>query len=455
MKGFVGGGNDRPPAMQDPDALTKYRGLQGSQAESGVQNGGAAAGDRAAAWPGAGFVLHPFIGLLNCLNTSPANPFMARRPARIEEEEIGLPVEGPPIGADVVAADAGGRVGKPVSLRDLAKMANVSVATVSMVLNDNPRISRATHLKVQRLIERTGYKPNRLAQSLSSRYTRVLAIMVPALRHAFADAYFGEAISGICDRAGKLGHKVMIESAKPDFIKEGQHVELFERRYVDGLLLLGFNDRHGFLADLVRRGYPMMSVNNYFRDFSTGYVCCDYRGGAEQIMNYLVQLGHRKIGMIHGAPETQTQQDMIAVYQEKMRGLSGGVAGDASWREDGRFTEQGGAAAAAALLARHPDMTAIFGGNDKMAVGAMYYCAQATIKLPGDLSITGFDDIQHTAFVNPSLTTVHVPLYEAGALACERLIERIRGRSENRVAEILPTHLVIRGSTAMARQQGG
>src|SRR3954469_22070410 len=98
-----------------------------------------------------------------------------------------------------------------ISMREVARLAKVSVATVSMVLNDNPRISRATHLRVQRLIDRMGYQPNRLAQSLSSRYTRVLAVLLPALRHGFADAYFGELISGICDRAGKLGYKVMLE----------------------------------------------------------------------------------------------------------------------------------------------------------------------------------------------------------------------------------------------------
>src|SRR3954469_20767379 len=130
---------------------------------------------------------------------------------------------------------------KPVSLRDVAKLANVSVATVSMVLNENPRISRATQMRVQRLIDQLGYPPNRLAQSLSSRYTSMIAVLVPALRHAFADAYFGEILSGITDRAGKLGQKVMLESAKPEFIKEKRHIELFERRYVDGLLLLGFN----------------------------------------------------------------------------------------------------------------------------------------------------------------------------------------------------------------------
>src|SRR5437870_12335180 len=132
-------------------------------------------------------------------------------------------------------AGVAGPDGKKVSMREVARLAKVSVATVSMVLNDNPRISRATHMKVQRLIDRLGYRPNRLAQSLSGRYTQVLAVMLPALRHAFADAYVGELISGICDRAGKMGNKVMIEQAKPEFIKERKHGEILERRYVDGL----------------------------------------------------------------------------------------------------------------------------------------------------------------------------------------------------------------------------
>src|SRR5205809_3817786 len=174
-----------------------------------------------------------------------------------------------------------GKGPKPVSLRDVARQAKVSVATVSMVLNDNPRISRATHMRVQRLIERMGYQPNRLAQSLSSRYTRVLAVLVPALRHAFADAYFGELISGICDRAGKLGYKVMIEQAKPEFIKERKHIEIFERRYIDGVLCLGVNERHAFLADFVDQ-YPVMVVDNYFHQWNLDYVVCDYRVGVEQ-----------------------------------------------------------------------------------------------------------------------------------------------------------------------------
>jgi DNA-binding LacI/PurR family transcriptional regulator len=336
---------------------------------------------------------------------------------------------------------------RPVNLRDVAREAGVSVATVSMVLNDNPRISRATQLRVQRLMDRMGYRPNRLAQSLSSKHTRVLAVLLPALRHGFADAYFGELISGICDRAGKLGYKVMLEQAKPDFIKDRQHLEIFERRYVDGVLCLGCNDRHHFLKDYENGCCPVVVVDNYFSQWKLDSVVCDYRGGAEQVMNYLLQLGHREIGLIMAAPEVRTARDVMSVYEEKLR--AAGIEPDPSWRDDGRFTEEGGAAAADRILQRAPSITAFFAGNDKMALGAMHYLGRRGVRVPHDMSVVGFDDLRHTAFVNPTLTTIHLPLYEVGALACERLIERIFGKADA-VSERLATHLVVRESTAMA-----
>ncbi len=334
-----------------------------------------------------------------------------------------------------------------MSMRQVADLANVSVATVSMVLNENPRISKATHVRVRRVMEKLGYRPNRLAQSLSSPYTRVLAVLLPPLRHAFSDPYFGELLSGICDRADRLGHKVMLEAAKPDFIRQKQHLELFERRYVDGMLCLGFNDRHHFLEDFEGRSFPMMSVNNRYADLDVDYVQCDYRGGAEQVMNCLLQLGHRRIGLIHGAPEAQTTRDVLDVFFERMR--QAGEEADEGWTADGRFTEAGGAAAAQTLLDRHGELTAIFAANDKMALGAMHYLRHRGLEVPRDVSLVGFDDIQQMAYVSPSLTTVHLPLYEVGARACERLVERVRGRADA-VTETLPTHLVLRDSTAIA-----
>jgi DNA-binding LacI/PurR family transcriptional regulator len=359
--------------------------------------------------------------------------------------EAGLPSD---ISIDVGQAPPS-KLAKPVNLRDVAKRAKVSVATVSMVLNENPRISRATQMRVQQVIDHMGYRPNRLAQSLSSRYTHALAVVLPALRHGFGDAYFGELISGICDRAGKLGYKVMLEQAKPDFVKNREHIAIFERRYVDGILSLGCNDRHHFLADFADRRYPLIVVDNYLKQWGLDHVVCDYKAGTEQVMNYLLQLGHRKIGFINAASEVRTARDRQEVFERRLKAI--GVEVHPKWMDDGHFTEQGGAVAAERILNAAPDVTALFAGNDKMALGAMHFCNRRGIRVPADISIVGFDDMQQAAFVNPSLTSVHLPLYEVGVLACEKLIERIRGKVD-RVAEVLSTHLVVRESTAMARQ---
>ncbi len=344
---------------------------------------------------------------------------------------------------------------KRVGIREIAKRANVSVATVSMVINANPKITEATARKVRIVMDEAGYRPNRIAQSLSGKYTRMLGVLLPTLRHALADPYFGEIISGVVDKADRFGHKVTIESAKPDFIKSRKHLELFERRFVDGVLCIGFNDQHFFLKDFARQNLPMIAVNNVFPDWSVDHVVCDYTGGAEQVMTYLTQLGHRRIGFIHGSPTVKTMWMLHDVYQRRMR--DAGIDVKDGWMVDGRFTEEHGCEAAKRLLAQHPDVTAIFCGNDKMAIGAMHGCLASGRSIPRDVSVVGFDGIAHGAYVNPSLTTVHLPLHEAGAMACERLINRIRSQNGDTPISkdpppMLPTHLVLRGSTGLAPQ---
>jgi DNA-binding LacI/PurR family transcriptional regulator len=341
---------------------------------------------------------------------------------------------------------------KQVSVRQIAKLANVSLATVSLVINDNPRISAATKKRVRQVMDEVGFRPNRLAQNLSRKDTQMLAVILPSLNHAFADRYFGELISGICDRARKLGFKIMLEQATPEFIKERQHIELFDRRFVDGVLCLGNSDRHPFLTDFPAGKHPMIVVNNYFPQWELDHAVCDYRGGAAQAMDYLLQLGHRNIGTITGSRWVRTARDVVEVYEQKLR--EAGIEPGESWREDGLFTESGGAAAAQQLMARHPELTAILAANDKMAIGAMSSLQQSGRRVPEDVSIVGFDDMQDAAFAHPALTTVHLPLYEVGVLACERLVNRIQGRQEE-VRTVLPTHLVVRKSTSIARESRG
>lgn len=335
-----------------------------------------------------------------------------------------------------------------VSIREVARRAKVSAATVSLVINENSRISPATQKRVRKIMDQLGYRPNRLAQSLSSRYTRAIAVMLPSLSHAFADRYFGELISGICDRARKLKYKIVLEQVTPEFIEEREHLDLFERRFVDGVLCLGNSDQHPFLTDFAAGKHPMIVVNNYFPQWDLDYIVCDYRAGTEQAMNYLLQLNHRRIGMIAGSSRVQTARDVVDVYEQKLK--AAGILPLRTWRQDGLFTEAGGAEAAEKLLTAHPDLTAILAGNDKMAIGAMHYLHGIGKRVPGDISIVGIDDIQEAEFIDPTLTTVRLPLYQIGVLACEKLIEKIQGNDE-RVRAVLATHLVVRQSSGIAK----
>jgi LacI family transcriptional regulator len=154
-------------------------------------------------------------------------------------------------------------------------------------------------------------------------------------------------------------------------------------------------------------------------------------------MNYLFQLGHRRIGMIAGSTWVRTARDVVDTYDRKLREM--GIEPPLSWREDGLFTEEGGAAATRQLLERHPDLTAILAGNDKMAIGAIHYLSATGKRVPNDVSVVGFDDMQQAAFANPALTTVHLPLYQVGVLACEKLIARELVVAESSQAKSRPT----------------
>lgn len=343
-------------------------------------------------------------------------------------------------------AERGNR-GERVSMQDVARAAKVSIATVSKVLNNHPHVSKAMRIHVSRYIDKLDYFPNRLAQGLSSQYTRVLAVLVPHLSHVFADPYFGELISGVFDAARQLDHKIMVEHITADFVRERKPIELFERRFVDGALCLGLHDQHTFIRDLAERGYPLLSLNNNFPEWDVNYVMCDYRSGAGQTMSYLLQLGHRRIGLIAGARSIQTMRDMIDVFFERAREVNPTV--DESWMVRGGLTEQGGMDAMEELLTRHGDLTAVFAASDKMALGAMHHLQRRGLHVPDDVSVVGFDDLKQMAYVNPNLTTVHLPYYEVGTRGCEALVELIGGGASP-IRDIFDTHLVIRGSTRSA-----
>jgi DNA-binding LacI/PurR family transcriptional regulator len=322
----------------------------------------------------------------------------------------------------------------------------VSLTTVSLILNKgDQRISDKTRRRVLETIDRLGYRPNRLAQGLQNRRSHILAVLVPELQHVFADEYFGEVISGIYERASRLGYKLLLEVATSEFVRKRAYVELFDRCFVDGLLFIGAHRKHTFLHNLANNRDPVLIVNNYLVDEPLDHVVCDYSAGARLAVEHLLGLGHRRIGMIHGAVEVQTANDVRNTFVSVLK--EHGIGDGETRLADGLYTEEGGGAAAQAILERDPKVTALLAGNDKMAIGAMHRLRQRGKRVPEDVSVVGFDDSRAAAFTTPPLTTVRTPLYDLGQHCAERMVDLILGKVEQ-CQEVLPVDLIIRESTA-------
>jgi len=323
-----------------------------------------------------------------------------------------------------------------------------------MVLNKRDRrISRATRERVLSAVRRLGYRPSRLAQGLQSQKAGFLAVLVPQLRHAFADAYFGELISAIHETASLYGYKLLLEVANESYIATRQHLELFRRHYIDGLLCLGVTNRDTYLHDFEKgdRPRPMVVVNNYLPDIRLNYVRCDYEQAGRIAGEHLLGLGHDHLALIHGATEVQTTTDLHNGFAAALKAQ--GLDLPLSRIHDGLYTEEGGAEAAVALMRRDPDITAILAGNDKMAIGAISGLKSIGLKVPSQVSVVGCDDMHQAAFCDPPLTTVHTPIYDIGRWACQRVHELIEGVADS-VGEVYPVRMTIRKSTCSPAPRG-
>ena len=334
------------------------------------------------------------------------------------------------------------------TIKDIAKACDVSLSTVSLVLNDSPRISEDTRQKVLEAVKKHGYVRNVHAQGLVSRSSHVLSVAVPDLSHVFADIYFGEIVSGIYDHASGQGYKMLLDIAGENFIESREYLNILQTRRADGMLFIASSVNDVYLRDLEKEDYPFLLVNHYFPDSPLNFLAVDYKACAKLAADHLLQLGHRAIGLIAGT-NTFTGQDFRDAFIARCRkaGLS---EQDVPW-EPSDWDQEGGFEAARRLMARNPGLTAIMGTNDRMAIGAMRYLHTHTARIPDEISVMGMDDIKAARFTTPGLTTIRLDLYEIGRQACEHLLEIVRGK-RTRCHEFIQASLVERESTAPARR---
>ncbi len=336
------------------------------------------------------------------------------------------------------------------TIKDIARECGVSLSTVSLVLNNNPRISEKTRAKVLSSVKKHGYQPNIHARGLASQTSQAISVVVPHLNHVFADIYFGEIVSGIYDRACEENYKVLLDVANFKFVQNQEYMNLLKARRADGMLFIASSIHDEYLRVFENSPYKFLLVNHYFPDSSLNYIAVDYKDSARQAADHLMNLGHRAIGIIAGT-NTYTGLEFRNAFIERCR--SRGIPEkDLPWADGGKdWSQEGGFEAARQLLSQNARITAIMGGNDRMAIGAMRYVHTHDWRIPEDISVMGVDDIPQASFTTPGLTTIRHELYQLGRICCDRVLALFQGNIDS-CREVLPVKLVGRESTGPAKK---
>jgi LacI family transcriptional regulator len=331
---------------------------------------------------------------------------------------------------------------KRVTIRDVAAAAGVSYQTVSRVLNDRPDVAEETRRRVLQVIEELGYQPSAIARSLASRKTNTLGLITAD----FSDYFFTQVIIGAEVEARRSGYFFLLGSTERNPADEPEYLRLLTERQVDGILFArpSTEGDSEHLVSLVRQGVPLVTTAYYILGEKLTVVDVDNVDGGLQATGCLIQVGHRRIGMIMGPAGWKSVDDRAQGHKLALE--RAGIAFSESYVERGDWSLQGGYEAMKRLLRRVPDLTAVFAHNDWLAIGAMRALREAGRRLPGDMAIIGYDDLPVAAFTDPPLATMRQPMQQVGKVATKMLIELVEDPDAERKTVLLKAELVHRDS---------
>jgi LacI family transcriptional regulator len=334
-----------------------------------------------------------------------------------------------------------------VTIKDVAREASVSVATVSRALNGHENVAEGVRKHVTEIANRLRYQPHAAARSLSSRRTQTIGVVLPDLYGEF----FSELIRGIDAVARARRQHLLVSSYHGHPEEQGEALRAMRGR-VDGLLVLSpYADRPGFLTDNLPSALPAVLINTHLPDATYPVLSVDNFGGASAMVEHLAEAGHKRIAFICG-PEDNFDAS------ERLRGYRTALAQhltDAQPIElPGDFDESSGYEAGKRILGSKQRPDAVFAANDMMALGCLYAFNEAGIKVPSDIALAGFDDIPLARFVHPTLTTMRVSIAELGGLALTRLLQSIESEeSQPSTLQMLVPELIVRESSLHATRR--
>lgn len=330
------------------------------------------------------------------------------------------------------------------SIKDVAREAGVSTATVSHVINKTRYVSDEVRARVERAIEQCRYYPNAHARSLASGNSRILGLVISDI----ANPFFPELVKAIETAAFERGYDVVLSNTNYDAERTSHYVRRFIERKAAGVLLMTSELDEKLIKELARREVSVVFLDLGEPGVHLSNMRVDYAAGIEEAVLHLVALGHRKIAFIGGTPHFRSARRRLEAFRRAKNQL---IEDESDRIFYGNFKIEGGRRAASEILAEKELPTAVVAANDLMALGAIHEFQAAGLNVPRDISVVGFDDIAFAALSNPPLTTVRLPRSELGRRAVEAALEMLAHPEQQGVEITVPTHLVIRSSTAPAR----
>ncbi|MEQ2129025.1 LacI family DNA-binding transcriptional regulator [Caldanaerobacter subterraneus KAk] len=335
-----------------------------------------------------------------------------------------------------------------VTIKDIARLANVSVTTVSRVINNKPEgVSEETRQKILKLVKELGYQPNAIARGLVTKKTKTIGLIIPDISNPF----FPDIARGVEDSAHIYGYNVFLCNTDDNLEKESEYIRALKEKYVDGIIFTSsVPSDYQHIMELVRDGVPIVMMDRRMESEEIYGVFIDNYEGGYLATKHLIDLGHRKIGCITGPLKVKNARERLEGYKRAL--LDNGIEVDERLIFEGDYKINSGIIGTEKLLNDNKDITAIFACNDLMAYGAYKTIRSYGYKIPDDISVVGFDDILLSQIMEPQLTTIRQPAYDMGLTAARMLIKLIEGKKVSKKIIIFKPQLVIRQSTASVNE---
>lgn len=329
-----------------------------------------------------------------------------------------------------------------VTIKDVAKMAEVSISTVSRVINDSKPVSPEARRRVLKAIEELGYKPNEVARSLVTKRSNIIGIIVDDI----GSSYVAQIIRGVEEVGRMYNYDLLLCSSYGDKESELRFAQLLMQKQVAGIIIVSEILNNDVLAFLDMSRVPFVYLNKYYNVLESPNVSINNKEASQKVMKYLVDLGHKRIAYVTQEKDVELtiEKHKLEAYREWMNDLNENTI---VFEVDGHEIEDGyelGNRIVERLL--EENITAVYCCEDEIALGLINYLYDHNIKVPEEISVVGYGDITQASYFRPMLTTIKEPYYDIGAVSIRRILKVLQGEKVEEQTIVLPVQLIVRDS---------